>query len=63
MDRKSKIILYIFFFLFAWTVMFSYARYMVFRDYEVMYSASEEESVPEDESTEATPDTGDGAVE
>ena len=38
MDRKSKILLYFSFFLFITTVMFSYARYMVFHDFEVTMS-------------------------
>lgn len=50
MDRKSKILLYAFFFLFAGTVMFSFARYMIFHDFEVtMGSDSAEESVSPDE--------------
>ncbi len=45
MDRKSKILLYTFFFLFVTTVMFSYTRYMVFRDFEVVASEVEEDSL------------------
>lgn len=42
MDRKSKILLYCFFFLFVGTVMFSFVRYVVVRDFEVVYSEPEE---------------------
>jgi hypothetical protein len=50
MDRKSKILLYIFFFLFVGTVMFSFARYIIFRDFEVVRSeeAPSEEPVMDD---------------
>ncbi len=41
MDKKSKILLYIIFFLFLGTVVFSYFRYMVFRNFEIFYSESE----------------------
>ena len=41
MDRKSKIILYIFFFLFIGTIMFAYARYIIFRDFEIIRSENE----------------------
>lgn len=50
MDRKSKILLYAFFFLFITTVMFSYARYMIFRDFEVVASEIEEENSADSES-------------
>lgn len=50
MDRKSKILLYIFLFLFIGTVMFSFARYMIFHDFEVIMSSdSAEESVSPDQ--------------
>lgn len=41
MDRKSRILLYVFFFLFVGTVLFSFFRYMIFRDFEVIYTTSE----------------------
>ncbi len=51
MDRKSRILLYIFFFLFAGTVMFSFARYLIFRDFEVVISEpAEEEALLDGES-------------
>ena len=57
MDRKSKILLYIFFFFFVGTVMFSYARYMIFHDFEVM--RSEEETFSEEPSMDdASSETG-----
>lgn len=46
MDRKSKILLYTFFFLFTGTVMFSFARYMIFRDFEVIMGEPIEEVEP-----------------
>ncbi len=42
MDRSSKILLYVFLFLCIATVMFSFARYMIFRDFEVMETPGEE---------------------
>lgn len=50
MDRKSKILLYTFFFLFAGTVMFSFARYVIFRDFEVIMGEPEDTESLDDES-------------
>jgi hypothetical protein len=64
MDRKSKILLYTFFFLFAGTVMFSFARYMIFRDFEVIIGEPMEDTEPDDESmTEMGTVGADGKME
>jgi hypothetical protein len=42
MDRSSRILLYIFLFLCIATVMFSFARYMIFHDFEVVETPGEE---------------------
>ena len=44
MDRKSKILLFVVFFLFLGTVLFAYVRYIVFRDFEIFSSEELEES-------------------
>jgi hypothetical protein len=48
MDRKSKILLYIFFILFFGTVFLSYARYMILYDFEVVSNESEENETLEE---------------
>lgn len=64
MDRKSKILLYIFFFLFMGTVMFAYARYMIFYDFEVIVSEAEEDTLVEEvENTEDVVLNPDGNAE
>lgn len=42
MDRSSRILLYVFLFLCIATVMFSFVRYMIFRDFEVVETPGEE---------------------
>ena len=51
-------VLSLFFFLFAFTVMFLYARYMIFRDFAVVVSEIKDDTSPDEEQALSEIDSG-----
>ena len=63
MDRKSKILLYTFFILFFGTVFFSFFRYMILRDFEVVSNESEENETLEEPAIDTGSVSGEEGIE
>ena len=63
MDRKSKILLYTFFILFFGTVFFSFFRYMILHDFEVVSNESEENETLEESAIDTGSVSGEENIE